>query len=138
MVGLFTSPFFFCKVVGLFMNKYQHAPLADRMRPRNFSEFVGQNDIVGEGKLLRKLVENDELASLIFWGPPGVGKTTLAQIIANQTSSHFTIISAVAAGKADLMSEIKEAKQRLLDCFRNSRIHTLQLLPKILQTKTPR
>jgi len=94
-------------------NQKQHNPLADRMRPRNFSEFVGQNDIVGEGKLLRKLVENDELASLIFWGPPGVGKTTLAQIIANQTRSHFTIISAVAAGKADLMSEIKEAKQRL-------------------------
>lgn len=94
------------------MNK-QISPLADRLRPRNFTEFVGQNDIVGEGKILRNLIESDELTSLVFWGPPGVGKTTLAQIIANQTNSHFIVLSAVTAGKADLISVVKEAQERL-------------------------
>ncbi|MBI5222081.1 MAG: replication-associated recombination protein A [Candidatus Magasanikbacteria bacterium] len=88
-------------------------PLADRMRPRNFDEFVGQEEIVGKGKLLRKLVESDELSSLIFWGPPGVGKTTLARIIANQTKAHFVILSAVESGKDELKKAIKEAKDRL-------------------------
>ena len=92
-------------------NKIQ--PLADRMRPRNFAEFFGQEEIVGPGKLLRKLVENDDLSSLVFWGPPGVGKTTLAQIIANQTKSHFVILSAVDDGKAELRKIIKEAKEHL-------------------------
>ncbi len=78
------------------------APLAERMRPRNFTEFFGQEEIVGEGKLLRKLIENDELSSLIFWGPPGVGKTTLAKIIAEQTKSHFVQLSGVMSGKDDL------------------------------------
>jgi len=92
-------------------NKY--SPLADRMRPKNFDEFVGQNQIVGKDKLLRKLVENDELSSIMFWGPPGVGKTTLAQIIANQTKSHFVVLSAVESGKDDLRKIVKEAKDRL-------------------------
>ncbi|MFZ2978128.1 MAG: replication-associated recombination protein A, partial [Candidatus Magasanikiibacteriota bacterium] len=83
------------------------------MRPRFFSEFFGQEEIVGEGKLLRKLVENDELSSIMFWGPPGVGKTTLAQIIANQTKSHFVVLSAVDSGKDDLRKIVKEAKDRL-------------------------
>ena len=87
-------------------------PLADRMRPRNFSEFIGQEEIVGKGKLLRKLIENDELSSLIFWGPPGVGKTTLAEIVANTTKSHFVVLSGVESGKADLRRVIEEAKQR--------------------------
>jgi putative ATPase len=60
-------------------------PLADRLRPQNFSEFIGQEEVVGKGKLLRTLIENDQLSSIIFWGPPGVGKTTLAQLIARQT-----------------------------------------------------
>ncbi len=92
-------------------NKSQ--PLADRMRPRSFEEFFGQEEIVGKGKLLRKLVESDELSSFIFWGPPGVGKTTLAQIIANQTNSHFVLLSAVESGKDELRKIIKEAKDRL-------------------------
>ena len=82
-------------------------PLADRMRSRNFAEFFGQEEIVGKGKLLRKLVESDELSSLVFWGPPGVGKTTLVQIIANQTHSHFVILSAVESGKEELRKLIK-------------------------------
>jgi len=88
-------------------------PLADKMRPRNFSEFFGQEEIVGEGKLLRKLVENDQLSSLVFWGPPGVGKTTLAQIIAEQTKSYFEILSGVESGKDDLRQVVKRAKERL-------------------------
>lgn len=88
-------------------------PLADRMRPQTFAEFVGQAEIVGQDKLLRKLIENDQLSSLIFWGPPGVGKTTLAQIVAAQTKSHFVLLSAVSSGKEELMRIIKEAKELL-------------------------
>lgn len=97
----------------MLMQNKQIPPLADRLRPRNFTEFVGQSEIVGEGKLLRNLIESDELASLIFWGPPGVGKTTLAQIIASQTGAHFVVLSAVTAGKADLVQVVKDAEMRL-------------------------
>jgi putative ATPase len=86
------------------------APLAARLRPRTLDEFVGQEDIVGEGKLLYRAIKVDRLfSSLIFWGPPGTGKTTLAMVIANHTESHFTSLSAVMAGKADLRRVIKEA-----------------------------
>jgi len=95
------------------MNERFNSPLADRMRPRNFSEFFGQEEIVGKGKLLRKLIEQDELSSIIFWGPPGVGKTTLAQIIAQLSKSHFVILSAVDSGKDDLRKIVKEAHDRL-------------------------
>ena len=89
------------------------APLADKMRPRNFDEFFGQEEIVGKGKLLRKLIESDQLSSLIFWGPPGVGKTTLAQIIANQTKAHFVSISAVMGGKDELRKAVEDAQIHL-------------------------
>jgi putative ATPase len=89
------------------------APLAARLRPRTFDEFVGQDDIVGPGKLLRRAIEADRLfASILLWGPPGTGKTTLAQIIANTTQSHFTSLNAVLAGIADLRAVIAEAKER--------------------------
>ncbi|MFH1286762.1 MAG: replication-associated recombination protein A [Candidatus Magasanikbacteria bacterium] len=88
-------------------------PLADRMRPRNFDEFVGQEEIVGKGKLLRKLIESDQLSSLVFWGPPGVGKTTLAHIVANQTDAFYTELSATTSGKADLKKVIASAKELL-------------------------
>ena len=90
-------------------------PLADKMRPRNLNEFFGQSDIVGEGKLLRNLIEQDDLSSLIFWGPPGVGKTTLANIIAKATNSYFTVLSGVNSGKADLRKVVLEAEERLND-----------------------
>jgi putative ATPase len=89
----------------------QEAPLADRIRPEKLEDFVGQEDIIGEGKLLRRAIENDELFSIIFWGPPGSGKTTLARIIANLTKSRFVQISAVSSGLADLREIVKEATE---------------------------
>jgi replication-associated recombination protein RarA len=89
------------------------APLAARMRPRTLDEFVGQEEIVGPGKLLRRAIEADRLfSSIILWGPPGTGKTTLAQIIANQTKSHFETLSAVLAGKAELREVLERALER--------------------------
>jgi putative ATPase len=86
-------------------------PLADRMRPRTLDEFVGQEHLVGPGKPLRTQIERDDLGSLIFWGPPGTGKTTLAQIIARMTKAEFIEFSAVLAG-------IKEIKQVMSDAER--------------------
>ncbi len=89
------------------------APLAARMRPRTLDEFIGQEEIVGEGRLLRRAIAADRLfSSIIFWGPPGTGKTTLAQIIANTTKSHFTSLNAVLAGIADLRAVVAEARER--------------------------
>ena len=89
------------------------APLAARMRPRSLDEYIGQEHIVGEGKLLRRAIEADRLfSSLILWGPPGTGKTTLAQVIANTTKSHFVTISAILAGKSDLRGIIEESLDR--------------------------
>jgi len=90
----------------------REAPLAARMRPRSFDEFVGQEHLVGEGRVLRKSIEADQLVSMIFWGPPGSGKTTLARIIAKMTRSHFSPISAVTAGVADLRRIVDEARER--------------------------
>ncbi len=88
------------------------APLADRLRPRTLTDYVGQDDIVGEGKLLRRAIENDELFSIIFWGPPGSGKTTLARIIAEMTKSYFEQMSAVTSGIKDLRRIIEESLDR--------------------------
>ena len=83
-------------------------PLASRMRPKNLEEFVGQKHLLEKGKLLRNLIENDKISSMIFWGPPGVGKTTLARIIAHHTNSKFVDFSAVTSG----IKEIKEVMQK--------------------------
>src|SRR4030043_1517777 len=89
------------------------APLAARMRPYTLEEFVGQEDILGPGKLLRRAIEADHLfSSIILWGPPGSGKTTLAMVIANLTKSHFDILSAVLAGKAELKGVLDAATER--------------------------
>ena len=90
----------------------QEAPLAARMRPCNFDEFVGQEHLVGEGRVLRKSIEADQLPSIVLWGAPGSGKTTLAYIIANMTKSHFSPVSAVSSGVADLRRIVGEAKER--------------------------
>lgn len=91
----------------------KNKPLADRMRPQNLDDFLGQEHILGKGKLLRELIEKDEIRSMIFWGPPGVGKTTLAMIIANITNSKFITFSAVLAG-------IKEIKEIMLKAEKES------------------
>src|SRR5512136_2576519 len=89
------------------------APLAARMRPRTLEEFAGQEDILGPGKLLRRAIEADRLfSSIILWGPPGSGKTTLAMVIANLTKSHFDTLSAVLAGKAELKDVLEAATER--------------------------
>ena len=90
-------------------------PLASRMRPRNLTEFAGQTHLIGEGKLLRKMIESDNISSMIFWGPPGVGKTTLARIIAHETKSEFITFSAVTSG-------IKEIKKVMEDAENNKRL----------------
>jgi putative ATPase len=89
------------------------APLAERMRPRTISEYLGQSHLLGEGKLLRRLIETDRLTSLIFWGPPGSGKTTLAKIIANATQSHFIFFSAIMNGIKEIREVVKEAEDAL-------------------------
>lgn len=88
-------------------------PLADRIRPKALKDFVGQEHLVGKKGIIRKLIESDQLPSMIFWGPPGSGKTTLAYIIANATKSHFIHRSAVTTTLKDVRQAVKEAKERL-------------------------
>ena len=92
----------------LFGQQGMDRPLASRMRPRTLEEFVGQEHLLGEGKILRQLIDQDRISSMIFWGPPGVGKTTLARIIAGRTHANFIDFSAVTSG----IKEIREVMQR--------------------------
>lgn len=91
----------------------QFAPLAVRMRPNTLDQFVGQDHIIGPGKLLRRAIEADQLTSIILWGPPGTGKTTLANIIANSTRRHFSRLNAVTSGVKDLRELIAAAQDRM-------------------------
>jgi len=102
---------------GLFQSGHEtaglFAPLADRMRPEDFSDFVGQDEIIAPGRPLRRAIESDTLSSVILWGPPGSGKTTLARIIARCTKAEFVAFSAVTSGIPELRRIIKAAEQRL-------------------------
>ena len=118
------------------------APLADRMRPRTLEEFIGQEHLVGKGRLLRRAIEADRLTSSIFFGPPGCGKTTLASIIARATKANFVQLNAVTSGVADVREVLKAAQERrslygqatylLLDeCHRWSKAQSDSILPAI-------
>jgi putative ATPase len=100
--GLFEKP----------AKKSARAPLADRMRPRNFDEFVGQEELTGPERILRRMAETKQLRSMIFWGPPGVGKTTLARLLANSIEAHFITYSAVISGIKEIKTVMVEAEQQ--------------------------
>src|SRR5690606_26047517 len=87
-------------------------PLARRLRPRNLEEYIGQDHIIGHGRLLRRAIQADQLSSVIFSGPPGTGKTTLARVIANSTKSYFISLNAVLAGVKEIREAISEAQDR--------------------------
>lgn len=93
------------------VEKTNEKPLADRMRPENLEEFFGQKNILGEGRILKKAIEEDKVPSMIFWGPPGSGKTTLAHIIAKKTDSEFVKLSAISSGVKDIRREVEKAQE---------------------------
>ncbi len=99
------------KQQSLFENNIQNAPLADRMRPTTLQDYMGQSQIVADGKILKRMIDRDEVQSMILWGPPGVGKTTLARIIANTTKSSFITFSAVTSGIKEIREVMQEAKE---------------------------
>jgi putative ATPase len=105
----------------------EQRPLADRMRPRDLDEFVGQEKLIGPGRVLRRAIEEDRLFSMLFWGPPGTGKTTLAQIIARKCRSRFVHYSAVTVG----VKEIRELAQKARDDLKYLRVRTILFLDEI-------
>lgn len=123
-------------------NEYDAKPLADKMRPNNLDEFVGQKHIVAEGSLLRRAIKLDRLGSCIFWGPPGCGKTTLANIIASTTHGNFVKLNAVQSGVADVKKAVEDARNALKlynkktyllldECHRFNKTQSDSLLPAI-------
>ena len=120
----------------------RRAPLADRMRPRTLDEFIGQEHIVGKGRLLRRAIETDTLTSSIFFGPPGCGKTTLASVIAAQTGAKIAKLNAVTAGVKEVRAVIEQAEKDLKlygtptyllldECHRWSKTQSDSILPAL-------
>lgn len=107
--------------LSLFDDRWTNAPLASRLRPETLDEYVGQRHLLGKGKILRQLIDRDQISSMIFWGPPGVGKTTLARIIANRTQASFVEFSAVTSG-------IKEIREVMVQAEQNRRLGIRTLL----------
>ena len=96
------------------MTLFEHSmpePLAARLRPQGLHEYIGQEHLLGKGRILRRLIESDQISSMIFWGPPGVGKTTLARIIANKTKAAFIDFSAVTSGIKEIRTVMQQAEQ---------------------------
>lgn len=112
--------------LSMFDYKETMSPLASRLRPESLETFVGQKHLLGKGKLLRQLIDQDQIPSMIFWGPPGVGKTTLASIIAKKTNADFVNFSAVTSG----IKEIKEVMARA-ELSRRSGLRTLVFVDEI-------
>ena len=109
------------------MTASKDRPLADRMRPLDLDSFVGQEDLLGPGKILRRAIEADKIFSMLFWGPPGTGKTSLAQIIARRSRSNFVSFSAVTAG----VKEVRDVAKRALEDLKYSGRRTIFFLDEI-------
>ena len=99
----------FVKRYGFFM---ENKPLAERLRPKTLDDYIGQQHLVGKGKVLRKMIESGVVSSFILWGPPGVGKTTLAMIVAEQLKRPFYVLSAVSSGVKDVREVIQKAESQ--------------------------
>ena len=115
--------------MNLFDNREATIPLASRLRPQKLEDFIGQEHLLGQGKMLRQLIEKDQISSMIFWGPPGVGKTTLASIIAGRTKADFINFSAVTSG----IKEIKEVMNQA-ELIRKMGIRTVLFVDEIYRS----
>ena len=112
ILDFYTGKSYFCGEFSHLLNKMQ--PLAERMRPKSLEDYVGQQHLIGDGAVLRRMIDSGKISSFILWGPPGVGKTTLAGIIANEMGVHIKITSGPAIGKPGEMAAMPEVTPRMM------------------------